>query len=102
MASAASQAWLLGNLQVGSVMQPRHQLPRNMVTSLFIWAKRLQIRVHAPDGQAAPCAGFGSSTAQGEATREEGDEDGGAGDEEECSAEFKPVVQLDEVEVQVS
>ena len=48
------------------------------------------------------CAGFGGgSTAQGEAPREEGEEDGGGGDEEECSAEFKPVVQLDEVEVQV-
>lgn len=50
----------------------------------------------------APRAGFGGSTAQGEATREEGEEDGGGGDEEECSAEFKPVVQLEEVEVQVS
>lgn len=49
-----------------------------------------------------PCAGFGSGAAQGEANREEGDEEGAAGEEEECSAEFKPVVQLEEVEVQVS
>jgi Ran-binding protein 1 len=49
---------------------------------------------------AGQSSGFGGSTAQGEAPREEGEEDGGGGDEEECSAEFKPVVQLDEVEVQ--
>lgn len=47
-------------------------------------------------------AAFGSGAAEGAPARAEADEEAGAGDEEEeCAAEFKPVVQLDEVETQV-
>lgn len=47
-------------------------------------------------------AGFGGGGETAPAPRAEGDEEAAAGDdEEECAAEFKPVVQLEEVEVQV-
>ena len=59
----------------------------------------------APGCAATGSPGFGGATAEA-APREEGEEAGGAGEgegagEEDCSAEFKPVVQLEEVEVQV-
>jgi len=45
--------------------------------------------------------GFGGFTGVAAKVEGEGDDDGGeeAAPEEECAAEFKPIVQLDEVEV---
>lgn len=45
--------------------------------------------------------GFGGFTGVAAKTEADGEDDGGeeAGPEEECAAEFKPVVQLDEIEV---
>ncbi|PNH10090.1 Ran-binding protein 1 c [Tetrabaena socialis] len=46
----------------------------------------------------APTAAFGAPAKEGGEEGEEGGDDAAAGAEEECQAEFKPLVQLDEVE----
>lgn len=45
-----------------------------------------------------PTAAFGAPKPAEDAEGAEGEDEGGAAPEEECQAEFKPVVQLDEVE----